>query len=149
MRFSIGIPAYESEYTLERALNSVAAQNFNDIEIIVSDDCSQKSNLKKICNNFKIKNPKILLRYYFQKKNLGPTPNIKFLLEKANSDYIMLMAHDDYLVDRNFFTECDKIIKQNKDLSCIIANTMKEDTKKKWLTMKQKHGRILTIKRNL
>ena len=86
MRFSIGIPAYESEYTLERALNSVAAQNFNDIEIIVSDDCSQKSNLKKICNNFKIKNPKILLRYYFQKKNLGPTPNIKFLLEKANSD---------------------------------------------------------------
>ena len=79
MRFSIGIPAYENEYTLERALNSVAAQNFDDIEIIVSDDCSEKSNLKKICDNFKIS--KILIRYYFQ-KNLGPTPNIKFLLEK-------------------------------------------------------------------
>ena len=131
MRFSIAIPAYDNEHTLIRALNSVAAQNFNDIEIIVSDDCSQKSDLKKICDNFKIKNPKIFLRYYFQEKNLKAVLNIKFVLQKAEGDYIMLLPHDDFLVDKNFFIECNKIINHRKDVGCIIANTIYEDTKKK------------------
>ena len=48
-KFSILIPAYENEKSLKRALNSLGAQNYNNIEIIVSDDCSKSSNLKKVC----------------------------------------------------------------------------------------------------
>ena len=55
MKFSIAIPAYENEKALERALNSIAKQSYKNIEIIVSDDCSKKSNLKKICEDFKKK----------------------------------------------------------------------------------------------
>ena len=40
-RISIVIPAYENETFLNRALNSIADQNYKDIEIIVSDDCSK------------------------------------------------------------------------------------------------------------
>ena len=61
MRFSIGIPAYESEYTLERALNSVAAQNFNDIEIYNNKKGSPKIKISQkiqdiLKKKFKLKN---------------------------------------------------------------------------------------------
>ena len=55
-RISIVIPAYENETFLNRALNSIADQNYKDIEIIVSDDCSKNANLKKVCDEFKNKN---------------------------------------------------------------------------------------------
>ena len=104
-KFSILIPAYENEKSLKRALNSLGAQNYNNIEIIVSDDCSKSSNLKKVCEEFNKQNPKLDLKYYYQNENLTPTPNTKFLMEKASGEFIMIFPHDDYLIYNDFFNE--------------------------------------------
>ena len=64
-RISIVIPAYENETFLNRALNSIADQDYKDIEIIVSDDCSKQANLKKICDKFKNKNLEIDIHYFY------------------------------------------------------------------------------------
>lgn len=130
-RISIVIPAYENETSLNRALNSIADQNYKDIEIIVSDDCSKNANLKKVCDEFKNKNFEIDIQYFYQEKNLRPVPNIKFVLQKANGIFIMLLPHDDFLVDKNFFIECDEIMNKHHDVSCIIANSINQVTKKK------------------
>ena len=142
-RISIVIPAYENETFLNRALNSIADQNYKDIEIIVSDDCSKQANLKKICDKFKNKNFEIDIHYFYQEKNLGPTPNTKFIIQKANGVFIMLLPHDDFFVDKNFFTECDKIMNKHHDLSCIIANSISQVTKKKLVNIETESWNIV------
>ena len=67
-RISIVIPAYENETFLNRALNSIADQNYKDIEIIVSDDCSKNANLKKYVMNLKIKILKLISSIFIKKK---------------------------------------------------------------------------------
>lgn len=130
-RFSIVIPAYENETFLNRALNSIADQDYKDIEIIVSDDCSKQANLKKVCDEFKKKNFEIDIHYFYQGKNLSPTPNVIFLLKKAKGDFIMIFPHDDFLADDNFFDECEILIKNDPEITCIIGNSIMENTKKK------------------
>ena len=126
-RISIVIPAYENETFLNRALNSIADQNYKDIEIIVSDDCSKNANLKKYVMNLKIKILK-LISVFLSRKKFTPVPNIKFVLQ-ANGIFIMLLPHDDFLVDKNFFIECDEIMNKHHDVSCIIANSINQVTK--------------------
>ena len=130
-KYSVIIPAYENEIYLKRALTSIANQNFYNLEIIVSDDCSKNSNLKKVCEEFKKNNLNLKLDYYYQEKNLTPTPNTKFLLEKASGEFIILLPHDDYLVDINFLSECNEISLMDKEITCFMANTIFENTKKK------------------
>jgi glycosyltransferase involved in cell wall biosynthesis len=126
MKFSIVIPAYENEKALERALNSISNQTFNNIEIIVSDDCSKKADLKKICDKFKTENLELTLNYYYQEKNLSPTLNIKFIFERATGDFILCLPHDDYLFDNNFLADCHDMICSNKNTTCFIGNSFSE-----------------------
>lgn len=129
--FSIVIPAYENETALKRALNSIGDQSFKNLEIIVSDDCSKKANLKKVCDEFSKVNPKLSIRYFYQEKNLSPTLNTKFIFEKAEGKYILSLPHDDYLIDKSFFSECNSLIEENKNLTCLIANSYSELSKEK------------------
>ena len=129
--FSVVIPAYENEDALKRALNSISDQKHQNIEIIVSDDCSKKANLKKVCDEFSKQNSKLTVRYFYQEKNLSPTLNTKFIFEKAKGKFILSLPHDDYLIDKSFFSECNSLINQNKNLTCLIANSYSELSKKK------------------
>jgi glycosyltransferase involved in cell wall biosynthesis len=131
MKFSIAIPAYENEKALERALNSIAKQSYKNIEIIVSDDCSKKSNLKKICEDFKKKNSELLLHYYYQERNLSPTLNLKFIFQKVKGDFILFLPHDDYLIYNDFLKECNQMLNFDKNITCFIANSFYEGNNKK------------------
>lgn len=147
-KFSICIPAYENEKLLERALNSLSKQKNSNIEILVSDDCSKFSNLKKICEEFKKNNVNLKLNYYYQFENLSPTPNIKFLLEKAKGDFIMIFPHDDFLANDNFFNECESIINNDPEITCIIGNTIMEDTKKRMVERYSEEWELVKNKEN-
>lgn len=153
--FSIVIPAYENELALKRALNSIGNQSFKNLEIIVSDDCSKKANLKKICDRFKEKNKQLNLRYFYQKENLSPTLNTKFIFEKATGNFILSLPHDDYLIDNTFLFNCNNLIKKNKNLTCLIANSYSEISKKKmfekneeWETVKDKENFLIYYYQN-
>lgn len=152
-KFSILIPAYENEKLLKRALNSIVTQNYNNIEIIVSDDCSKSSNLKKVCEEFNKQNPKLHLQYYYQNENLTPTPNTKFLIEKATGDFVMIFPHDDFFIYDNFFYECETLINNDPEITCIMGNAIMENTKEKmvegisddWEIIKNKENFILNF----
>ena len=72
---SIGIPTYNraSSY-LQYALRSAVRQTFENIEIIVSDNCSSDST-ESVVKEFGDSR----VRYYRQKENIGPVNNRHFL----------------------------------------------------------------------
>ena len=90
MKFSIAIPAYENEKALERALNSIAKQSYKNIEIIVSDDCSKKSNLKKICEDFKKKKFRIIVTLLLSGKKFITHVKFKIYFSKSKRRFYII-----------------------------------------------------------
>lgn len=98
---SLGMPAYNSEKYIHKALDSLLAQTFTDFEIVISDDAST-DRTEEICCTYAVKERRI--RYIRQPRNLGSGPNHKFVLEEARGKYFR-WANDDDIWDRRYLAE--------------------------------------------
>ena len=89
---SIGCAVYNGEATLERALSRVVAQDYANLEILVSDDCSTDSS-RAIYEEFARKDPRIkILR---NDENVGVTRNFNRLVRESTGKYFMWADQDD------------------------------------------------------
>lgn len=107
-KFSVIISAYNVEEYIERAINSVLNQNFNDYEIIVVEDKSTDNTLRKI---MKYKG-KIKIIKNKVNKGLGAVRNIG--IAKATGEYILHLDGDDTLYNESTLRDIDKVIGNNK-----------------------------------
>jgi glycosyltransferase involved in cell wall biosynthesis len=99
---SIGLPVYNGEAFLARALDSLLAQTFTDFEVVISDNAST-DRTGEICKEYAERDPRI--RYYRQSENFGAAYNYNFTVEPARGKYFKWMAHDD-IVDPRFLEAC-------------------------------------------
>ena len=83
---------FNSETSIKNALNSLLSQTFTNFELIISDNASTDST-PEICKEYLQKDKRI--RFFQQKKNMGPWPNAMFVLEQAKFGYFMWAATDD------------------------------------------------------
>ena len=97
MFISICIPTYNSGEKLERLLDSVRIQTFNDYEIIVSDD-SRNDSVKQIIDS---KYTDLNIKYYWNEEPLKNPGNWTNAVEKSSGDWINLMHHDDWFANEN------------------------------------------------
>ena len=93
-KVSIGMPVYNGAKTIEKAINSILAQTFQNFELIISDNASNDET-ENICRKFVSKDPRI--RYMRQNKNIGAIANFNFLISEATEKYFMWAASDDWL----------------------------------------------------
>lgn len=91
MKISICIPTYSNPSSLKRLLDSIKLQNFKDYEVIITDD-SPDDSVKEVVAQYQGYN----IRYYKNPRSLGSPMNWNAAIEKAESDYIKIMHHDDY-----------------------------------------------------
>jgi glycosyltransferase involved in cell wall biosynthesis len=89
---SIGLPVYNGERYLSRAVNSLLNQDFEDFELIISDNDSSDGT-ESICRAFARKDRRI--RYMRSDKNRGATWNFRRVFELAQGDYFKYAAYDD------------------------------------------------------
>ena len=90
---TVGIPVYNGEQYIQKAINSVLTQSYTNFELIVSDNASTDST-EEICKEFVRNDSRI--RYVKQKINKGTDFNFSFVLSKARSKYFVWLAADDY-----------------------------------------------------
>lgn len=88
-RVSICIPSYKPRH-FELCLASAIAQTFQDIEIIVSDDCPTDA-IKQICDKFPGR------VQYSRNPNPGSKNNVVRLIGLAQGEYIKFLLDDDIL----------------------------------------------------
>ena len=89
---SIGVPVYNGENYLRRALESVVGQTYPNLEILIADNASTDGT-EAICREFAANDPRI--RYYRHPTNLGASANHHYVLRETTGKYFRVAAHDD------------------------------------------------------
>ena len=84
---SVVITSYNRANLIEGAIQSALAQDYPNLEIIISDNCST-DNTDKVIAKY-LSNPKI--RYYKNEQNIGMIPNFKLLQNKDRKEIILRM----------------------------------------------------------
>jgi glycosyltransferase involved in cell wall biosynthesis len=89
---SVGIPIRNGGRTLRYALDSIINQDYQNLEIIISDNNST-DDTALIALEYQRRDKRII--YHRQPKFLTALENIRFVLDEARGDYFMWAAHDD------------------------------------------------------
>lgn len=89
---SIGMPVYNGERDLARALDSLLAQSFADFELIISDNASVDAT-GDICAAYAQLDHRV--QHIRQQGNIGAAANFRYVLEAAGGEFFMWAAADD------------------------------------------------------
>jgi glycosyltransferase involved in cell wall biosynthesis len=93
-KISVLIPCYHQAQFLPEALDSVLRQDFQDLEVIASDDASP-DNTFSVLQDYSRRDSRI--RIFHQPSNLGMVENWNFSLRQARGEAVKLMGGDDRL----------------------------------------------------
>lgn len=115
---TIGIPTYNRANSyLGQTLHSALGQTYENIEIIVSDNCSQ-DNTEELVRGFS--DPRI--RYIRQSENIGSNNNFNVCIAQAKGDFCLLLPDDD-LIDGDFIESCVKASAETPEVGIIRTGT--------------------------
>jgi glycosyltransferase involved in cell wall biosynthesis len=89
---SIGVPVYNGEQFLARTLQSLLAQTYTNLEIIICDNASTDGT-EAICREFAARDVRI--RYVRNASNIGAIPNFRRTLDHATGQYFAWTPADD------------------------------------------------------
>jgi glycosyltransferase involved in cell wall biosynthesis len=90
---TIAIPTYDRPKLLERALASVAKQDYRSLEVLVADNASPGEDTARVVESFRESIPG--LRFIRHEARLDILENFMFVLRSARGDYFMWLADDD------------------------------------------------------
>jgi abequosyltransferase len=121
---SICIPTYNREKYVVDAINSILKQvddnNFNEIEICISDNCST-DNTENAIKFIKPFNLPIQIVYNKNARNLGADNNFLKVVEMASGEYCCFLSSDDAFEDSAINKMLNKI-KLNRQTDIFILN---------------------------
>ena len=109
MNFSVIIPAFNCENSIERTIGSIISSGLTDYEIVIINDGST-DNTASICNS--LCSQYSFIKYYEQ-ENSGVSAARNIGISLAAGEYIMFFDADD-TAEENGFSECINIIKSEK-----------------------------------
>ena len=90
-----------NEKYLKKQIESILRQTYKNIKIYISDDNSNKNEIKELLEEYEKNDNRI--RLFLQPQNLGYNKNFEFLLQQSTANYIMFSDHD----DQSFFPRHD------------------------------------------
>jgi glycosyltransferase involved in cell wall biosynthesis len=118
-KVSIGLPVYNGEKFIRRALDSLLAQTFSEFEIIISDNASEDTT-REICLEYAKHHRKI--RYYRNETNIGAALNFNRVFElSSKGEYFKWATFDDYW-DPMYLKKCVDVLERKPSVvlcSCI------------------------------
>lgn len=96
---SIGITSYKRVNELERCIRSVDTKYVDDIEVIVSEDCSPLT--KEIGERVEALSKEVLFKLSFMpnEHNLGYDGNLGAIIRKSQGEYVFLISDDDAIYE--------------------------------------------------
>lgn len=114
---SIGMPLYNEARFIENSLKSILAQDYPNLEIIISDNGSTDETFN-ICKNIvRLSNKSNITSHRFE-NNQGPTVNFIYVLQKSKGKYFMWASGHD-LWSPNLIRESVALLEANS--TAVIA----------------------------
>jgi alpha-1,3-rhamnosyltransferase len=121
---SIIVATYNSAPFVIETLESVKAQTWQNIELIISDDCS-KDDTVELCRNWIAinKNRFVKTEIITVPQNTGVSANCNRCINASQQDWIKFIAGDDILLP-NCITDNVKFIIENPDAKAVFSEVL-------------------------
>ena len=116
VKISIIIPVYKVKEYLDKCINSILEQEFNDYEIILIDDGSP-DNCGKICDSYADKHPEKIKVIHQENRGLSGARNTGLL--HTAGEYILFVDSDDY-VSSDMLTKLDAAINKYNSPDMVV-----------------------------
>ncbi len=103
-KVSVVVATYRREQDLQRALVSLAEQNYADMEIVLVDDngvAAWNARVSAVVEEFKANFPNVALQYIVNQPNQGSAKSRNIGIAAATGEYVTFLDDDDvYLPDK-------------------------------------------------
>lgn len=119
---SVVIPTYNRPELLKRAVMSVVAQSFSNIEVIVVDDNSIEDN-SIVLDEIKKSTPSPI-KYFKNKTNMGANNCRNQGIASAKGDYIAFLDDDDEWVEKKLSEQVDILVQSNEAGICYTGKNI-------------------------
>jgi glycosyltransferase involved in cell wall biosynthesis len=125
---SIIIISYNHKAFLPESIASVYGQSYNNIEVVVIDDCSTDGSADVIIEL----NQHYPFKYIQNKENIGLNDTIMRALNVTQGDYVSLFSADDYITPNKIEEQLTLLVNSGKD-GVYGTGYMLEDTKETFI----------------
>lgn len=115
-KVSIIVPIYNSEKYLEKCIDSLLNQDYDNVEILLINDGSIDGS-KIICEKYAKNNKKVRL---YNNKNTGVSYSRNFGLKNCTGDFVTFIDSDDYVAYNYISTLIEYQVKDDYDI--VISN---------------------------
>lgn len=105
---SVFMPVYNQESYVAAAIDSVLQQTYENLEIVISDDCSHDLT-PAIVKQYAEKFPGKIKFYKLADKNLGKD-HFEALLKKCTGEYVCMFAGDDLMYPQKIYQQINKTL---------------------------------------
>lgn len=119
---SIIVPVYKVEKYLPRCLDSILAQTYKNLEVLLIDDGSP-DNSGAICDEYASRDNRIRV---FHKENNGVSSARNLGLKEAKGEYIGFVDSDDFIASEMYAVLVANLEEHDADIS--ICGFVQEDT---------------------
>lgn len=121
-RVSVLMIAFNAEYYLRQAINSILVQDFTDFELIIIDDKST-DNSYEILNSYN--DPRV--KIFFNTSNLGVTASRQIALSKCTGEFVAVLDADDVAYSNRLSLQVSYLDKHSEiSLLCGSASIISE-----------------------
>ena len=117
--FSIILPCYNDLTLLQGALTSVLQQKDIDYEVIITDD-STEDKIDQYIQGLKLQD----IYYYRHQQGIGAADNWNYGLEKATGKYVILMHHDEEMVQDDYLKRISLLMSSGTDIVISQVNVI-------------------------
>jgi glycosyltransferase involved in cell wall biosynthesis len=118
MKVSVLVPVCNGEIFLAECLESILAQDFADMEILIADDASTDGSVTLV-ERFAARDSRI--RWWKNPGNLGLAQNFNCCLRAAKGEYIKYVLQDDKLISPLAIQKMAEALDQHPEVSLVSA----------------------------
>ena len=119
-RVSVGLPVYNGQEYLAECLDSLLKQDFEDFELIISDNGSTDGT-EEICRSYAARDDRI--RYLREPENRGGSWNFNRLPHLARGDYFRWSCHDDLCEPAHLRLCVDALDRADRSVILVLTGT--------------------------
>lgn len=125
---SIVVITYNSESTVIETLDSIKSQDYEAVELIITDDCSKDATVE-LCENWLVKNGNVFTRSLIinSKINTGTAANINRGVHASKGEWIKIIAGDDLLKQNSISSYVDFALKKQGEIYCSDCEVFTSD----------------------
>ena len=117
---SVVIPCYNHENFVQDSIQSVIDQTYQNIELIIIDDCSKDGSVEKIQEMIPACKERFVRFEFRSRPNKGLSATLNEALEWCEGEYYSAIASDDIMLPEKTKLQVE-FLKENKNISAVFG----------------------------